>query len=361
MKTFFTKTLIIIIYLVSINKSIAQVTVASTCGYTITTCIKPIQVIPIASYLPNNCPWGYNYDVKFNYQITVAGINSCAFGPTTIEIQPNIVCGVGNNNYYSKIIVPAPTFGAASTTVVYTGTAKTTTGQWTSSTNCATVTMATLPCNTSTPTISFVGSAIAGIPNGVEFAGALCATLPIELLSFDGQCIDNVTNLNWSTASEINNDFFTVEQSTNLDQWNIITQQKGAGNSTSTNNYHYKHTNDASTIDANVYYYRLKQTDYDGGFTYSDIISINNCNKTMSKNNVIYNNPVIDGKLKISLVNATTAHTICIYNALGQCVYKNNGIENLIDVSNFQSGMYILNVYSNGESISSKLIITTPN
>jgi hypothetical protein len=100
--------------------------------------------------------------------------------------------------------------------------------------------------------------------------------LPIELLEFKGRRFtDHSSLLEWSTASETNNDFFTLERSQNMFQFEEIVTVDGAGTSNSVNNY--------SFIDddpfAGISYYRLKQTDYDGKFAYSEIISITNENE----------------------------------------------------------------------------------
>jgi len=103
-----------------------------------------------------------------------------------------------------------------------------------------------------------------------------CSALPIELLFFKGEQKTNYTHLFWSTASEHDNDFFTLERSIDGVNWDIVTYIKGAGNSTNTINYEY---NDFDYIPKKINYYRLKQTDYDGKFKYADIISIDNTDK----------------------------------------------------------------------------------
>ncbi len=99
-------------------------------------------------------------------------------------------------------------------------------------------------------------------------------TLPVELLSFTAKKEDGKIVVNWSTASEINNDFFTIERSHDGENWEILKETKGAGNSSSLILY--------SEYDENpfegVSYYRLKQTDYDGQFKYSQTASVGSAN-----------------------------------------------------------------------------------
>ena len=95
--------------------------------------------------------------------------------------------------------------------------------------------------------------------------------LPVSLISFDAQVQPQDVLLEWTTDAEINNDFFTVEKTS--DAWvvfQIVGKVDGAGNSTIMHNYHL----DDMLPFKGVSYYRLKQTDYDGHCTYSQTIAI---------------------------------------------------------------------------------------
>jgi hypothetical protein len=91
--------------------------------------------------------------------------------------------------------------------------------------------------------------------------------LPVELISFEAKLIDRNVELTWVTASEHNNDYFTIERSVDGTSWETIENLQGAGNSTSLLSY--------QTYDFYPYrgvgYYRLKQVDYDGKTTFSEI------------------------------------------------------------------------------------------
>lgn len=95
--------------------------------------------------------------------------------------------------------------------------------------------------------------------------------LPISLLAFDAQPTSEATVLlTWSTASEINNDYFSLERSKDTGQWEAIAEIKGAGNSNNT--LHYSHVDKNPLM--GLSYYRLKQTDYDGTYSYSEVKSV---------------------------------------------------------------------------------------
>ena len=93
---------------------------------------------------------------------------------------------------------------------------------------------------------------------------------PIELYSFDSKVNPEHIELNWVTASELNNDFFTLERSSDLYAWEIVGHLQGAG--TTSEKRHYS-LNDYNPLDG-VTYYRLKQTDFDGKFEYFGPLSV---------------------------------------------------------------------------------------
>ncbi len=102
-------------------------------------------------------------------------------------------------------------------------------------------------------------------------SGSNLNILPISLLSFTAQAIsDNLVETRWATASETNNDYFTVERSVNGFDFENVGFVTGAGNSIST--LHYAYADDAPY--SGVSYYRLRQTDFDGTFTFSNVVAV---------------------------------------------------------------------------------------
>lgn len=96
--------------------------------------------------------------------------------------------------------------------------------------------------------------------------------LPIELITFTArESASNTVELEWSTATERNNDHFTVERSENAQEWTTVATVPGAGNSSTT--VHYATTD--RTAYGPVFYYRLRQTDTDGTSTTSDVVMVN--------------------------------------------------------------------------------------
>jgi hypothetical protein len=201
-------------------------------------------------------------------------------------------------------------------------------------------------------------SGVSAIENNLRFTlGTINSSrtpLPIELIFFKAIPENNrIVKLEWQTASEINNDYFTIERSLNRFDWGIVRTINGAGNSSTVLSY--------STVDINPYigvsYYRLKQTDFDGQFKYSNIISVN---LKITESNIvqIYPNPTNN----VITVNGNKEELseIKIVNALGQEVTNLISITNendstvLIDLSNLSQGIYYVKTKTTANSVYKK-------
>ncbi|MEO6883038.1 MAG: T9SS type A sorting domain-containing protein, partial [Bacteroidia bacterium] len=177
--------------------------------------------------------------------------------------------------------------------------------------------------------------------------------LPIELLSFTGQNQGSSNLLSWATASETNNAFFTVEHSEDGSSFTQVAQVSGAGNSTQEHDY--------STIDRNPFnpitYYRLKQTDYDGHFTNSDVIAIqsklpdvniSNIRPNPTKDNVSCDvSTPVNGQVQIQIVDMYGKILIDQTQSVAQ------GITTLsTNLSNVSPGIYAMKIIFSQPSLS---------
>ena len=96
--------------------------------------------------------------------------------------------------------------------------------------------------------------------------------LPIELEIFNGYNKNNINNIYWVTATEINNDYFTLERSIDGNVWEVIATIQGGGNTHTPSMYEFKDDSYVSGIN----YYRLTQTDFNGAYETFETIAINN-------------------------------------------------------------------------------------
>ncbi|MES2514426.1 MAG: T9SS type A sorting domain-containing protein [Bacteroidota bacterium] len=182
---------------------------------------------------------------------------------------------------------------------------------------------------------------------GSGFAGSTCgmiidniavsfSPLPIELLYFDASVLnDESVKTEWETATELNNDFFTVERSTNSLDWQEIATQNGGGTTTQRIKYSYI---DHSPFEG-VSYYRLKQTDFNGAFKHSSISSVE-----IQKGSAIsvFPNPSASHVLNIQ-TKESLPYTIGVYDQLGrELMLSSYHITTQINLEQLDAGIYHL-------------------
>ena len=168
-------------------------------------------------------------------------------------------------------------------------------------------------------------------------------TLPIELSKFEAKVLNEKVTLNWQTISEKDNDFFTVERSIDGKKWEVMNKIKGAGNYNGTINY--------TTIDhqphRGVSYYRLKQTDFNGEFSYSQTVSVDVENVRDTEMSV-YPNPTL-GQITLS-TSQPLVSVVEVYDMFGKNVSNltqqanTRSTEVTVDLSALRPGMYIIKV-----------------
>jgi hypothetical protein len=174
--------------------------------------------------------------------------------------------------------------------------------------------------------------------------------LPIELLYFDANCADRKVIITWATASENNNDFFTLERT----QDGIIFQEigtfQGAGNSSQTINYSYTDPDPLQGVN----YYRLKQTDFNGMEEYFDVVSVD-CFGNTFPYMTIYPNPAA-GNITIELNTEVQDNEsyIAFYDLGGKLIKKvkcEKQVNQLmhIDVNELESGCYIVRLFNHND------------
>lgn len=109
-------------------------------------------------------------------------------------------------------------------------------------------------------------------PAGHQFGiGLGVVPLPVELLSFDAKPNGSIVDITWTTASELNNDYFLVEKSRDGISFDEVVQVQGAGNSSTLLLYQEKDYEPYNGIS----YYRLKQVDFNGEYAYSNLVAVN--------------------------------------------------------------------------------------
>lgn len=190
------------------------------------------------------------------------------------------------------------------------------------------------------------GSCNCGVSIGTPLCEATAGVvLPVELLSFeisDASC--NQVMLNWSTATEQSNDYFTIERSEDGNTWTEIQVINGAGDSHEV--LEYSHVDNLPEHSPKTIYYRMKQTDFDGAYTFSDVISFeNDCELTEIS---IQPNPATS---LVTIISNRLLAKVDLYSISGQQLA--NGLllqNNQINIESLRSGVYIISVEMNDGS-----------
>ena len=172
--------------------------------------------------------------------------------------------------------------------------------------------------------------------------------LPVELISFEGQCLGNhQTQLNWATATEVNNDYFTIYASTEGFQFIPITTIKGHGNSLSLKEYTYLATGDYE-------YYYLSQTDFDGTTKNYPAIHVQTCADQISFS--MYPNPLIDKQLIIE--GSDQEQELIIRNTQGKVIYQTFFVgKHQLNAQLFSNGVYFVSLRNGEEVETQKLFV----
>lgn len=178
-----------------------------------------------------------------------------------------------------------------------------------------------------------------------------CATvLPVELTSFDVTKNNDDIQLEWNTASEKDNNYFSVERSFNGETFLPIGQVSGHGNSSQQNNYHFTDPNPAPGI----YYYRLRQVDYNGRFEMSPIRAV-----TVSEDDHLSMTLSSDGtNFSFHLTGNEFKSSMEIYSVTGQLLSSTDvtGIKNGELLLPEEKGLYFVRLISGDKIISEKIL-----
>jgi len=164
---------------------------------------------------------------------------------------------------------------------------------------------------------------------------------PVEWLNFTAQLMNqNAVLLNWSTATEINNDYFDVQKSTDGIDWVTIAKKEASSYPNQVNNYSL--VDNQIDLTSKIIYYRIKQVDYNGDFEYSTIekvnlnsIAINEVKTWFDGNNI----RIIGGANKLESVQ--------LFDLSGRLILNNQIYNNRLDydISNYKQGLYLIQMY----------------
>lgn len=301
------------------GKLFSQCSVSSSTGYTVHMDVTMRELVK-----PNTCASGYNYNLRIGYTIWFTGENIPA---SMYTLQARAYCGAQN------LFFDLPNNAAMGELI-------TAANPWRGISDCATSTLSSLNCRN--VQIEIHGP---GVP--AQYVNCTAFLLPIRLLSFTAEADGEGVLLRWSTATEQDNEHYTIERSTDGDRFEPALIVPGAGDSETVQDYQARDPWSGS----GTVYYRLRQTDRDGTSTISDVVSV----LPINRRTIVYPNPVTDGT--VQLIGDFPPGQAIIVDAMGRVVSV-QALSHKLDVHSLPSGSYSLRLRtSDGASISTTALV----
>lgn len=184
--------------------------------------------------------------------------------------------------------------------------------------------------------------------NGVQQqspGGCGLILLPITLIKLEANYKANEgITVEWATISEIDNDYFEIEHSITGENFKSIGKVEGFGNKESVTEYTFLDANCSEEIN----YYRLKQVDFDGTFTYTKVVVVRG-KSLVPAHLLIYPNPTKGNTLSLQLSTQNEILSVEIFNTLGEMVHsvKNPTTTNKLTVkliTHLPKGIYLAKI-----------------
>lgn len=184
--------------------------------------------------------------------------------------------------------------------------------------------------------------------------------LPIELARFVGQCADDEgVMISWTTYTEIDNDFFTLERSKNGVDFETVDIIEGAGNSNSPITYQVSD----KEFFGGTSYYRLKNTDFYGKEEYSQVIAVT-CGDASTTFDFVNAYEIDNVDLMVEFTaSQNEPFTVTLFDASGRVIldYGNKAFDGMnkvrLPVGNIAQGIYIINLQNNSQRFSRKVLL----
>lgn len=202
--------------------------------------------------------------------------------------------------------------------------------------------------NNSSPCNSQAGSGGGSDGDGIQ--ELLTGPLPIELIEFRGEILNGISHLYWTTNSELNNDYFTVEHSIDGINFTKVVKQKGAGNSSTQINYQGQHLQPQIGLN----YYKLRQTDYNGTYSHSEVITL----KFDDDQTLIYPNPALqEVTIKKKSINNYSINILDLQGKRVPFTISSNSDNTMtLVLTELSAGIYFVELSAHGSTERIKLI-----
>jgi hypothetical protein len=187
------------------------------------------------------------------------------------------------------------------------------------------------------------------------------SSVPVTLTSFNAVRRGSDVIIDWTTASERNNDHFEVQRSADGERFETIAHVKGKGSNSSRNTYSVTDPNAFNLASSNTLYYRLRQVDFDGTTTTGNKVKVTNLGGRTIRT-LLYPNPN-NGTFSADIsTEGTGPLSVTVYNALGTAVWSGTqaahaGTAHLEIGLELPVGVYLLQVEQDGSRSTSRFLV----
>jgi len=207
----------------------------------------------------------------------------------------------------------------------------------------------------------FSECAVNAVADSVVITIDPCGALPVELINFNVACKESKRVISWQTTTENDNDYFVLERANESLVFKDIETINGAGTSLESKNYLIE---DYQRMDGSIYY-RLRQVDFNGMFTYTDVVSTSTCDNSLFHVNNIYFDKNTDEIVINYSANKSTSVDLLLSDLSGRSYLNDNRIAQSnesqirIDAAHLQnSSFYILQLNTDTSVDSDRIIIS---
>ncbi|MFK7908000.1 MAG: T9SS type A sorting domain-containing protein [Chitinophagales bacterium] len=184
-----------------------------------------------------------------------------------------------------------------------------------------------------------------------------CDKNVVEWLSFEGEVVEAGNMLNWATASEIDNEYFTIERSADGVYFEVIGVEEGAGNSSASINYQFMDR----TAPSGVSYYQITQYDFDGESTSTNVISLTRGERNFDINGISPVPAINYVELSFTAMGNQNID-LTLYDLTGREMLKSvldaqeGGNRFVVDIASLSPGIYLVSLNNGSKVITKKLI-----
>lgn len=300
--------LLLLLLVVQVNQVQAQCSATSTDGYTVNVTIRPTSLVPSST----SCQYGYNYNIRFHYEVTFTGPNAPA---NLYTLQATFTCRNADNSSNFASLPTTPGSGILTTQ----------SNPYRSTADCTTASVSSLDCNHVSVLIQGPGIDTTVSCDYQE------RPLPVTLTSFTARLQRDQIVIAWTTASEVNNARCAVEQSADGRNWQQVAYLPGAGTTAAAHFYQIQ-----LAAGTGARYYRLRLVDTGGGATYSPVVPVLAALEGYSKL-VLTPNP---SHSQVTVSGLSDGAMLYVLNTLGQILRSSIGPT--INVAGLPAGIYVV-------------------